>query len=442
MEKAPRRHDPRRLLIALVLAIGLAALLPLVPAAARAGAPLAPDFTLTDIYGHSFTLSSYRGSGVVVIEFTSLSCSTCQIIEQSLSQLQAQYNSSGTTQVHIASIYINPNFGDTVPAIRAYHDAHKITWTMLQDTPSHTVSTAYAVTDLPVIVIVDKQGHAVFHNEGLVTTATLQTKINSALQGTASAISIVTVSVFALAAVAGVTTFFSPCAFPMFPGYMSLFLGLNVGQSASPSAATPSYRSAARRAFAAGSVSAVGMLIVFLAIGVALIVASSLVDTNIPKFLIVVGAILIALGALLFTNLQYWRIVEPFQRLGRRLSGKKADEVSALGPSADGRGLYWKLFGYGMGYAAAAAGCVAPVILSAIVAGMALGLASGILSILIFSLTAACLMIGVTLALAVAGKKYVNQLKALTPLIKKVSAGVLIVVGVYLIYFYYTAWVV
>jgi len=36
----------------------------------------------------------------------------------------------------------------------------------------------------------------------------------------------------------------------------------------------------------------------------------------------------------------------------------------------------------------------------------------------------------------------VNQLKAYTPIIKKVSAAALLIVGVYLIYFYYTAWVV
>ncbi len=95
-----------------------------------------------------------------------------------------------------------------------------------------------------------------------------------------------------------------------------------------------------------------------------------------------------------------------------------------------------------MGYAAAAAGCVAPVIFSAIIAGLALGLIGGIVNILIFTLTAAGLMIGVTVLIAVAGKRFVNQLKAYTPLIKKVSAVVLVIVGVYLVYFYYTAWVV
>ncbi len=93
-----------------------------------------------------------------------------------------------------------------------------------------------------------------------------------------------------------------------------------------------------------------------------------------------------------------------------------------------------------MGYAAAAAGCVAPVIFSAIIAGLALGVFDGIVNILIFSGTAAALMIVTTIMLAMAGQKYVNQLKALTPVIKKVSAAVLILVGLYLIYFYYTAW--
>jgi cytochrome c-type biogenesis protein len=95
-----------------------------------------------------------------------------------------------------------------------------------------------------------------------------------------------------------------------------------------------------------------------------------------------------------------------------------------------------------MGYAAAAAGCVAPVIFSAIVAGMAIGLIGGIINILIYSLTAALLMIVVTVMLAMAGKRYINQLKAYTPVIKKISAAVLIVVGVYLIYFFYSAWIV
>ena len=45
-----------------------------------------------------------------------------------------------------------------------------------------------------------------------------------------------------------------------------------------------------------------------------------------------------------------------------------------------------------------------------------------------------------TVMLAMAGKKYVNQLKSFTPVIKQVSAVALILVGVYLVYFFYSAW--
>ncbi len=409
--------------------------------AASATADSAPTFTLTDIYGHPFSLANYRNSSVVVIEFTSLSCSECQIVEKSLASIYATYNGSGDSPVRIVSVYIEPQFGDTIPALQAYHTKNNITWTMAQDTTSLSVSRAYGVTALPTVFVVDKHGNVVYDVTGVQNDNQLQSTLTSALAGTATAISIVTVSVFALAAVAGVTTFFSPCAFPMFPGYMGLFLGLNTREAAAASAPSGAYKGAARRAALAGSVTALGMILVFLIVGIALIFAANEVSGYVPDLLIAVGAILVALGALLLTNLQYWRVVTPLQNLWYRLGGKRPEETLATQTPTSGRAFYLKLFGYGMGYAAAAAGCVAPVIFSAIIAGLALGLFAGIVNILIFSGTAAALMIVVTVMLAMAGQKYVNQLKAFTPIIKKISAAVLIVVGVYLIYFYYTAWI-
>jgi cytochrome c-type biogenesis protein len=411
------------------------------PKGSSAPAQMAPTFTLSDIYGHNFTLSSYRNSSVVVIEFTSLSCSECQIVEQNLKSLYSTYNQSGKTNVQVISIFIEPTFGDTISALRAYHAKNNVTWVMAQDTDSLAVYHAYGGEDIPTVVVVDKKGYAVYDVSGAQDVSTLQSTIRSAQAGTASAISIVPASIFVLAVVAGVSTFFSPCAFPMFPGYMGLFLGLNTNGSESSPPSTSTYKGAARRALSAGSVTAFGMIIVFLIIGVALILASKIVAGYIPDLMVVVGSVLIVLGALLLTNLQYWRIVEPLQRLWGRIRGKSAsDGAIAPGPST-GRGFYLKLFSYGMGYAAAAAGCVFPVILSAIIAGLVLGWFGEAVSVLIFSLTAAVLMIVVTLALALAGKRFVNQLKAYTPVIKKASAVVLLLVGVYLIYFFYTAWV-
>ncbi len=312
---------------------------------------------------------------------------------------------------------------------------------MAQDTPTLSVSTAYGVSDLPTVFIVDLHGDVVYDASGLQSTSTLQSTISSALSGSAKAISFVSVSVFAIAAIAGVSTFFSPCAFPMFPGYMGLFLGLSSREPGSTGSTQGTYGTAARRAVLAGSFTALGMMVVFMIIGAALILAASLISGYIPYLLIAVGVVLILLGALLFTNLQYWRIITPFQQLWYRLGGKRPEEALANPSASSGGRFYLKLFSYGMGYAAAAAGCVAPVIFSAIIAGLALGLLGGIANTIIFGTTAAVLMIVTTVVLGMAGKKYVSQLNALTPIIKKVSAAALVVVGIYLIYFYYTAWI-
>jgi cytochrome c-type biogenesis protein len=424
----------------LVVGAGVAAY---VLTAKSPSAEAAPNFTLSTIHGGNFTLSSYRNTSVVVVEFTSITCAECAVVEQSLHSLYAGYNATGHTDVQVISIFIEPSFSDTIPALKNYQAKNNITWTIAQDTSGLTVSHSYGVVDIPTVFVVDKKGDLVYDVTGVQNDNKLQGTISDALSGKAQAISLVTVSVFALGAVAGISTFFSPCAFPMFPGYMSLFLGLNATQNTQSPATSGTYQGAARRAAVAGSVTALGMILVFLVIGIALIYAAHLVSGYIPYLLVVVGSILIVLGALLLTNLQYWRIVTPIQSLWRRIRGQNpagAEAAPVVGSSAEKLNL--KLFSYGMGYAAAAAGCVAPVIFSAIIAGLALGLIGGIVNVLIFTLTAAGLMIGVTVLLAVAGKRFVNQLKAYTPLIKKVSAVVLVIVGVYLVYFYYTAWVV
>src|SRR5579863_3212891 len=110
------------LVLAVVIVAGVVYFGHLVPGTRASSAPApAPAFTLTDIYGHNFTLSSLRNGSVVVIEFTSLSCAECQVVEKSLSSIYSTYNQTGTTDVRIVSVYINPQFGDTIPALQSYH---------------------------------------------------------------------------------------------------------------------------------------------------------------------------------------------------------------------------------------------------------------------------------------------------------------------------------
>ena len=51
---------------------------------------LAPDFELRDTEGRTHTLSQYRGK-TVLVEFTSVACSVCQIVPAFLHQLSVEF---------------------------------------------------------------------------------------------------------------------------------------------------------------------------------------------------------------------------------------------------------------------------------------------------------------------------------------------------------------
>jgi cytochrome c biogenesis protein CcdA len=80
---------------------------------------------------------------------------------------------------------------------------------------------------------------------------------------------------------AGVFALFSPCAFPLFPGYISLYLGIDVP---------------VKKAIECGTVCALGLLAVLCAIGLVASVTGSLVFTYIPFLQPVVGLFMILMG--------------------------------------------------------------------------------------------------------------------------------------------------
>jgi cytochrome c biogenesis protein CcdA len=155
----------------------------------------------------------------------------------------------------------------------------------------------------------------------------------------------------------------------------------------------------------------------------------------------IIGVILILLGALMFTNIQYWKVVKPFQRVAQVFKKQQPEtgEQASEGPKKEK--FYGKLFGYGMGYGAASAACVAPVFIAVILTAMVVSVFFGIVTLLLFSLTSALLMIVITVILAAVSRKWVDKLKQYTDIIKKISAAVLILVGVYFVAYFYYAWV-
>jgi cytochrome c-type biogenesis protein len=233
------------------------------------------------------------------------------------------------------------------------------------------------------------------------------------------------VSLWVLAIFAGFASFFSPCAFPMFPGYMAYYFKKNIEQQEK--------KLNVAKAAGSGTVSALGIITVYVIIGGLVIVAGAAILPYVGKLQLIIGIILLFLGALMMTNLQYDKIVSPFRKafsgVGKDKDGKKKDV-----------GFYAGLFIYGAGYGGAAAACTLPVFLAVILAGIATGsLLTGLMLLLVYTFIAALLMVLVTVAIAVVGHQAVQKLAKYTNLIKKISGFVLLIAGVYLVLFWLAA---
>ena len=388
----------------------------------------APNFTLTDIDGNTFNLTDLRDQ-VVLLDMMSIPCESCKLVEKDLKDIYPDYKDE------VVFISIDILAEDTDEMLRDYRETHEIDWIIAKDTDE--VILKYNSQAVPKVVIINATGYATYENSGLTNKGTLKRELDEAIYGEAEAINIQQASYISLAILAGFAFFFSPCAFPMLPGYLAYYLKKGSEEGG---------KIPLRRAAMAGTISATGIIIVSLGLGIVVIFAGTSILEGVAIFGLIVGIILIVLGVLLLTPFQYWKIVRPFQNLWARLRGmarrKPKVEVESAGEesiSAGGSGFYGGLFLYGLGYGAAAAGCTAPIFIAVLVAALGAGLIFGILVLILYNLVAAVLMISITLAIAYFGAGAAQKLSQYTEVIKKVSGVVLIVVGIYLLWIYFAA---
>jgi len=219
-------------------------------------------------------------------------------------------------------------------------------------------------------------------------------------------------SVVAVAAISGVAAFFSPCVFPLLPGYVVYHLG-------------ESRQSRFGRTAAIGLAGAGGVALINLVIG-ALIAALGTATPfqpdprrDIPAVLavrFVAGAMVVTLGLLALSGRTLGSAVT---RLGSTLAGAAPGAAGTLATT----------FVYGLTYNAAGLGCTGPILLALLLYAVASGQA--VLAFAVFSLTMASLMFAVTLLSGLAGRAATARLAAATERLQRIGAIVLIVVGTY-----------
>jgi cytochrome c-type biogenesis protein len=386
----------------------------------------ASDFTLTDIDGEKFSLSDFRGK-IVVLDLMAIECSSCKIVERNLKDIHAQFGE----EVEIISISVWPD-RDSNNALRDHRDDKNITWRIARDTDD--IITKFAATEIAKVVIINEDGYVVFEKVGVSETDEMAEAIEKAQRGEAEVITISPVWIGALAFGAGVASFFSPCSFPLLPGYIGYYLGIEKQRG---DLGTKTLR----KALPGGFASAMGILFIYIVVGTILVLIGSNADLDISVLAPIIGVILIVLGALMLTNIQYYFILNPIKNFFSKLSfKKKKEDTGTTTQESLGKKSLGGLFVFGIGYGAAAAGCTLPIfgviVISALLANNIL---EGIMLLLLYGLGAAIFMIITTVLVSSSEDTILNKLKVSTDKIKKISGILMIVGGIGVIIFFFIA---
>ena len=203
----------------------------------------------------------------------------------------------------------------------------------------------------------------------------------------------------------GALALFSPCSFPMLPGYVLYY----VGSKGSP-----------KRALYAGAACTLGVLAVFTAIGLAASALRLLAPQHVPLLGLVAGIIVISMGVGMTVEL-------------------KLPALFTIASAPRRRGLAGA-FLYGVAYGLASSGCSIPIFLSivlyAIAAGGPLGPLHGAIAFLVYALGMGTSLIAITVLAAKAKELALKRAAGAIPRLQRASGALLIAIGAYLIYYH------
>ena len=212
---------------------------------------------------------------------------------------------------------------------------------------------------------------------------------------------------------AGAAAAFNPCGVAMLPGYLAFLLGQTTDRG----------RGHAWGGIGAGLVMTAGFLTVFSVLGWLSGGLGQILGGWLRWATVLIGLALVAAGV--------------WQFLGRPLPGLDgAGRLSgAIGRSGPRRGFV-AVYVYGVAYAVASLGCALPLFL-ALVAGSASASSSGGATAFLAYAGGMGLVVTIVSTVAVGSRAMLaSRVSSWIPVVQRLSAAVLVAVGVYLVYYW------
>lgn len=224
---------------------------------------------------------------------------------------------------------------------------------------------------------------------------------------------------FLFAFAAGLASAVNPCGFAMLPAYLGLYLGANEDEAETASPA----RLLGRALLVGGSVTA-GFILLFGVTGTAFGLGASFIVGVLPWFGLSIGVLLAGAGAWIIGG-------------GKLYTGLAARAASHVGePTQVGVKGY---FLFGISYGIASLSCTLPIFLAVLGVNTAgVSLLNSVGQFFLYALGMGLVIMVLTLGVAFFKGAMVNALRKALPYIQPIGSGLMIVAGVYIIFYWLT----
>jgi cytochrome c-type biogenesis protein len=309
-----------------------------------------------------------------------------------------------------------------------------VTWDIVEFTRGDMVE-EYQAQAIPVVLVIDHEGFIVAkENSGTPTGGwnEFDAIVLAAADGETENLrfSLAEVdrsagAIFSMGLLLGVLVYFSPCAFPILPGYISYYIGL--GQREDELIEAGKLDKKMPPHWMLGGLAAMGQLTFFAFIGIIVLGLGSIFNLSgvLHYFALAVAILLIILGAFMLTG-GTAHLLGFVQKLVDKYSTTEMDD--RFTPK---RNMYL----WGIGYSAASIDCTAAAVIPfiaylAVIGGVAMwtGLTGLILSV-------SLLMITVTTVVGLGQQRFITILRRSTGLIKAIGAWMMMMAGIALTFY-------
>jgi cytochrome c biogenesis protein CcdA len=208
----------------------------------------------------------------------------------------------------------------------------------------------------------------------------------------------------------GMVATVNPCGFAMLPAYLSYFLGLEDSDAEVP-------RAGVAEAVRVACAVSLGFLAVFAVAGTIVELTSLPVYENAPWISVVIGLALLALGVALLCGVELNVALPRLDRGGRERT-------------------VGSMFVFGVSYAIASIGCALPLFLGAVAGTVSReSVADGLIVFGLYALGMTLVLLGLTVAIALARTSIVRLLRRAQPYIPRVAGGLVALAGAYVAYY-------